>query len=842
MGLNYSLFKGVSIQLNGSALDLEPDTAHMKISSLPVVKKAWPVRLIPRPDSQIISQLDGPASVVGADQLDRRADEADTFSPHVMNQVDKMRAAGFTGKGVRIAIIDSGVDYNNPALGACFGPGCAVSFGKDLVGDSYNGSNTPIPDSDPWTQCDSHGTHVTGIIAARENPLGFTGAAPGADVGMYRVFGCSGDVATDIMVAAFNTAFEDGADVITASIGGSVGWAEEAWAASVSRIVDAGVPCTVAAGNSGSAGLFYASSAADGHGVTAVGSVENTQAPYVMIGGDAVVDGAPQKWGWAYGAPSLPNVTLPLWVVTPNDTTDGTWGLCNPLKDSVTDLSGKIVLVEYDICGSWTEANYLQERGAEYVLFYYREPSVLFHPSCTSFPSIKGCAMTPYQQGVEWRNLLTNGSSITLTVTDKEHAATVSKEWPNTVTGGYMDSFSSWGPTWEVDVVPSFSTAGGSIVSTFPLSQGGYAVDSGTSMATPLMAAIYALVIEARGNKDPSFLRNLISATAQPLGFHNGTVAVPGLAPVPQQGAGLVQAYRAAFETTLLNVSSISFNDSDHFVGQAAFELKNTGSESVTYSLGNSPALTMYTYSTTRAYPAAFPNPSADGSASLAFSTDSITLAPGSTAAIVVTVTPPAGLDESRIPVYSGYITLNTTSGDNLVLPYLGVVGSLHNLTMVDPDLMFLMNSTVYPYEPVEANTTWTLAKPTSPVIPNTDPRPYPTFLIQLTSGTAFMRVDIEPLGATLASVATTDVFGTKSAGNVAGFPLDWIPRRFFITPFSGMTQEGTILPPGSYRMVVRILKIFGDRENPDDYRTITLEPFSIKYQCKSRKRSIGAV
>ena len=67
----------------------------------------------------------------------RRAEiQGDAFSPHVMTQVDRLKAEGITGNGVRIGIIDTGVDYNHPALGGCFGDGCVVSFGTDLVGDT----------------------------------------------------------------------------------------------------------------------------------------------------------------------------------------------------------------------------------------------------------------------------------------------------------------------------------------------------------------------------------------------------------------------------------------------------------------------------------------------------------------------------------------------------------------------------------------------------------------------------------------------------------------------------------------------------------------------------------
>lgn len=49
----------------------------------------------------------------------------------------------------QVGIIDTGVDYKNPILGGCFGPGCHISFGYDFAGDSYNGNNEPHADPDP---------------------------------------------------------------------------------------------------------------------------------------------------------------------------------------------------------------------------------------------------------------------------------------------------------------------------------------------------------------------------------------------------------------------------------------------------------------------------------------------------------------------------------------------------------------------------------------------------------------------------------------------------------------------------------------------------------------------
>lgn len=86
----------------------------------------------------------------------RKRSLASTFPSHVMTGVDKLQAQGFDGSGIVIAEIDTGIDYMHHALGGGFGPGFKVAFGTDLVGDAYNGSNTPVPDDDP-IDCNGHG-------------------------------------------------------------------------------------------------------------------------------------------------------------------------------------------------------------------------------------------------------------------------------------------------------------------------------------------------------------------------------------------------------------------------------------------------------------------------------------------------------------------------------------------------------------------------------------------------------------------------------------------------------------------------------------------------------------
>ena len=88
----------------------------------------------------------------------------DVNSTHRTTGVVKVHGAGICGKGVRVAIVDTGVDYLHPTLGECFGPGCKVAFGYDLVGDDHGDTRVPAPKPDPLATCFDgiHGTHGTG--------------------------------------------------------------------------------------------------------------------------------------------------------------------------------------------------------------------------------------------------------------------------------------------------------------------------------------------------------------------------------------------------------------------------------------------------------------------------------------------------------------------------------------------------------------------------------------------------------------------------------------------------------------------------------------------------------
>lgn len=420
---------------------------------------------------------------------------------------------------------------------------------------------------------------------------------------------------------------------------------------------------------------------------------------------------------------------------------------------------------------------------------------------------------------------------MTVEIVAPAQAGSVVESTPNKQSGGAMSLFSSWGPTWEMDLKPTFSAPGGYILSTWPLALGGYAMQSGTSMSTPFVAAIFALIGQARQDFDPQTLNNLVTTTAAPVDWYDGNV-ISGdvLAPPTQQGGGLAQAHRAAHATTLVSVSSISFNDTANFIQSGNFTINNEGAEPMTYSLGTIEAETMFTFNPGNDFPAYFPNPIANGTAKLSFSASELTIPAGGSVEITVSCEPPA-VDGARLAVYSGWVTLSGAN-ETLSIPYIGAVGSLHTAKVLDDNYVYLSHWDDSSLKPSVGNETFVVPRPTSttPGTNNGSAIGYPATIIQLNVGTALLRSDLVP--ATSGSNTTAAVNEAEALGTFGIFPMEYAPRAYFINAFTGMLTDGTIVPEGTYAFVVRALKIFGDPEASDDYEVHRTVPFTLKYQA----------
>jgi subtilisin family serine protease len=824
---NYNLFKGAAYHFHDIP---NAERRAADLAARPEVRNVFPIQRYPIPKREV--QWQGKP---GRDYSRlRRRDEGseDVFSTHVMTGVNLLHDEGIDGSGIKIAVIDSGIDYNHPALGGCFGDGCLISYGKDLVGDDYTGSNEPVPSDDPM-DCDGHGTHVAGTIAAQrdQNSLGIIGAAPGVTLGAYKVFGCDGSVSNDILISAFNEAYEAGSDIITASIGGVSGWKEDPWAVAVQRIIENGVPCTISAGNEGDMGLWYASGAADAKGAASIASVDNYDTPELLtISTYSIDSGSDEEFGWVDGSPNdWEDVTMPLYATSHDTEVED--DACTPLPDDTPDLTDYVVLIRQGGCGFDEKAANAAAFGAQYVLIYSIGDTIV-DTSADGVDGIFGIAMTGLDVGETFVQALADGKEVIVTMTHPDAGEYRLQLTRNTITGGSLSVFTTWGPTYEGDLKPQFASPGGNILSTYPLAKGSYARLSGTSMACPLAAGAYALIAQKRGTFDPTELERIVSQAAIPLQYNDGSETYDGLAPVAQQGAGLIDAYAAAYATSIASVSSIAWNDTDHFEAEVSFDIENFGDDDVTFVLDFYPALTAYTFDEGSSSIATFPMEVTEDSATITFDKNEVKVPAGGKTTVRVTASPP-DLDEDRLPIWSGYLSLNGTDGSILTIPYQGIGGSLHSQKILGDaeDGVFLGVSTMEESFPTAVEEGYVFTLPPKGHT-SFDGYEVPTVVAELLFGSRLVEVLIVPLDGTdpgvdvsksklrrrkgarpHASAQEEDTVGFMgSIGEPAGFAGELQPRGMGIAVWDGsLAGTGEYVNEGSYKFVVRALRIFGD-------------------------------
>ncbi len=144
---------------------------------------------------------------------------------------------GFKGNGIKIAILDTGCDVNHPDLSG------KVKGVRNFTDDD-NGAEDNV------TDYSGHGTHVSGTIAARENGDGVIGAAPLADLYIFKVLaGSRGSGKYDWIVNGIDYAIEQGVDIISMSLGGPTDY--KPLHDVIQKAVSANILVVCAAGNEG---------------------------------------------------------------------------------------------------------------------------------------------------------------------------------------------------------------------------------------------------------------------------------------------------------------------------------------------------------------------------------------------------------------------------------------------------------------------------------------------------------------------------------------------------------------------------------------------------------------
>ncbi|KAL5601109.1 hypothetical protein BROUX41_005924 [Berkeleyomyces rouxiae] len=595
---------------------------------------------------------------------------------HVPTGVQELHGRGITGKGVKVAILDGGIDYNHEALGGGFGPGFKVVGGHDFLGDS-NGYPEPTPDSDPM-DTDGHGTKVAGIVAG--NTSWYKGVAPDATLYAYRVFtSVSMFWSEDILIKGSLQAYNDGVDIIAASLGATGGFSDNAWAVVASRLVDEGLIFVTSNANNGEAGPFLSSSIAGGENVLGVAAALTEDYPAsaynLKIDGETIADGY---------VPSLRELVLDFpesivdWPIVPmtlesNPTADA----CTPYPNGTASLKGKIPLVRRGGCLFVDKQNNLAELGAEYIFFYNYDAT----------PIVASTSENPGMYAV----LTSDSAEVILDAVRAGKHATASFNisspdkvgLPKPFKSGASDS-TSWGGLADLQVKPDIAGPGVDIY--MPSLNNTWMVENGTSMACPYVAGVAALYISVYGGRDvqgKGFAKRLIqriisSGNSLPWGYN-----VPEYkAPIGQVGTGMIDALKVLDYTSELEFEKIALNDTKYFNGHHEFTVVNRWTEPVTYDFSVEAAagieiLTglendVHIKSRVELVPI-----SLEPTVRLP---QGFTLQPGSSKTVSVEFENPESLgwNTATLPNYSGKILVHSSLDETMSIPYFGLAGDLH--------------------------------------------------------------------------------------------------------------------------------------------------------------------
>ncbi|EJD48275.1 subtilisin-like protein [Auricularia subglabra TFB-10046 SS5] len=811
----------------GAALALtNPDD----IAKLGAIKGVKAVRPVPRVSSPKITLGTMPDKA-------KYSTPSELFPPNIMTGVNKIHATGNKGKGIKVGIIDSGVDYTHPALGGGFGPGFKVIGGYDFVGDDYPNGD-PVPDNDPLSQCNGHGTHVAGIVAADpDNEWNMTGVAPEASINAYRIFGCDDGSDDSIVVDALLRAYEDGNDVITLSLGGDGGWAQGTSSVVASRIADRGRVVTVAAGNSGDSGAWFTSNPGDGLSVISVSSTNSIASgphraarisiphdpivrPHVSMVEHQLMD--TQLYIFDITLNALPIAgEWPMYTISHDATVEE--DACKPLADSTPDLSKYVVLVRRGGCDFSVKIANVGAKGGKNFLFY--------NANGREFgPIVTGSDTAALIQEVDGLFLLDNinaGTAFTISFPPTGLHGYI----PNTEDGGLISSFTSYGPSFDMHFKPAIAAPGGEIISTWPVPMGAFAVSSGTSMATPHAAGVAALILKGRGIGVAKGIRDLLETTSTSVPQSLDEGAPPQT--LAQAGAGQISVFNALTYTTEVTPGELLLNDTAHWKGTHTIWITNNGQEPRIYTLKHVPAGTAVTLQQDSIQPNYGPVPqdnSIQAQVQLAF--QSVTVPSSGKVSVQVSIEPPEGVDAQTLPVISGQI-LVSTAGETLRVSYLGVAAPLKSTQVIDNTDEILGMSLPALLDGAgaiqESTTDYTFVGEDHPVLAWRLVFGSPSVKLDLVAADIAHQTNLGKRGTMINSWwwpgAFTPNNGSSAAVPTLGalFQFDWMPRNdFFDTPslqtsIRNVFANGTTIPYGRYRVLLRALKVNGDRTKEED-------------------------
>ncbi|WP_438448406.1 S8 family serine peptidase [Gorillibacterium sp. sgz5001074] len=474
------VFNGFSLTLPANRVDA--------LLAMPGVKAVYPSRTFKvDPIQEVTPKMSDGALHIGADAF---------------------WSGGYDGSGIRVGVIDSGIDYNHPSLKD------AYKGGYDFVDEDDDPMETP-PDPDNPNAATFHGTHVSGILAGRghpDDPVSSTGwirgVAPGADLYVYRVLGPGGDGTTEDEIAAIERAVEDGMDIINLSMGSYANNQYEADAVAVNNAVLAGTVVVAANGNDGP-GDYTISAPAVSEMAISVGS-STSSGVLESIRGTSTVTGSTYytlyelaKYNTSDYKPLL-NRPLELAYA----------GLGTAADFEGRDWTGKMAFIKRGAIKFVEKIAHAKQAGAAAVLLFNDElEEGYINPELDDFPEYLPAFDMKGSDGRALLSALETAGTGTFTLTGYE-----TLHFP----GDTLADSSSRGPALPgYEIKPDLTAPGVGIRSSVPVENGGdryaYGAYSGTSMAAPHVAGAAALVLDKEPGLKPDEVKSLLMNQAVPM-------------------------------------------------------------------------------------------------------------------------------------------------------------------------------------------------------------------------------------------------------------------------------------------------------------------------------------
>ena len=668
------VWNGVAVKAEDKDLD--------KILKAKNVKAVFPV-LASKPPKEPAQKEDGKPNL--------------NVSGELTGVTEARNKLGLTGKGVKIGIIDTGIDIDHPAFGGSGVPGSAtfptskVVAGYDFVGDEYNGSSSsekynPVPKPDPLPKdCMGHGTSVASIAAGNDAAKKFKGVAPDAKLGAYRVFGCDGYTRDDVILAAMERATKDGMDVVNMSLGlPFASWPNYPVATAADAMADSGIVLTSAAGNEGESGVFSTNTPSVARKAISVGSVDSGEISSNTFRGP---DGKLVPYDSVAGSPWPPTAGKVELATYPDGKKTGGVDLPG------TPFKGKAVLVSLGGNAAADQKFAAAEKdGAAAVVFYDESDSIApVFKIAEGKPGPKlPVIQIKYAEAKKLETTIAAGPA-SIEWTDEEFA--IRRE-----DGGLVAFSSSFGLAADLTVKPDVLAPGESVYAAIPTKKQGdnaYRFRYGTSMASPHAAGAAALLLQSNTALNPGDVRTVLQNTGKSVTFaalESHGFDRTAKEPIHRQGAGLInvpaavaQAHSHAKVTSdavpsTVTPSKVSLGDTDSN-DPTELTIANRSNKEVTYTLSSdlSPVGT--------AGPNQFPSYFAGLNTKVSFSAKTVTVPANSTRTVKATVTPPSTYTDKgtakKLPwptIYGGYLVLKGSNNTVQHIPFAGLNADYESL------------------------------------------------------------------------------------------------------------------------------------------------------------------